>query len=101
MGLPTEERFVAAAEHALGVAFPAALRERLLRTNGGAIELDGESWWLHPVRDDRSPKHVARSCNDVMRETGLARTWPRFPATAVAIASDETRDHRVRGSMRT
>jgi hypothetical protein len=60
VGFPSEERFVAAAEAALGVVFPAALRARLLGTNGGELELGGDAWLLHPVRDDRSPKHVAR-----------------------------------------
>ena len=88
MGFATTEEHIRAAEAALGVRFPAALRERLLRNNGGDVEAADDVWQLFPVQDATDRKRLSRTVNHVVRETGEARKWPGFPQTAVAIASD-------------
>jgi hypothetical protein len=88
MGFPLPADKIAQTEEALGVAFPFGYLSRLRRDNGGEVLVDGEVWWLFPFRDDSDRKRLARSCNDVVRETKQLREWDGFPAAAVAIAKD-------------
>jgi hypothetical protein len=88
MSFPTTEGHVVAAEKALGARFPTALRERLLRQNGGEVEAADVVWQLFPVQDLTDRKRLSRTANHVVRETAEARKWPGFPSTAVAIATD-------------
>jgi hypothetical protein len=54
-----------------------AMRERLLRNNGGEILVewdgDGEEWQLHPVFDDSDRETTRRSANHLVREQQSAR----------------------------
>ena len=86
---PVDIAQVRAAEAELGVRFPPDYVVRVCRSNGGEV-LTGpdEVWWLHPIRDPSDRKRLARSCNDVVRETALARQWIAFPAEAIAIAEN-------------
>jgi cell wall assembly regulator SMI1 len=92
VGLPTTDAAIAAAEKELGRQLPAALRERLLRNNGGEIavritgEDDEEEWELHPVWDESTTETKRRSASHVVREQARAREWPDFPPDAIAIA---------------
>lgn len=92
MPFPVQARFLDAAEAALGVRFPSAYRARLAADNGGELCAGDEVWWLHPVRDDSDRRRLARTCNDVVRETRDARARPGFPAQAVAIAHNGAGD---------
>ena len=88
MGFPVSELQIAAAEKALKRRLPDPLRSRLTRSNGGDITTADDDWVLNPVRDDSDRKRLARSANDIVRETGLARQWPRFPSDGIAVASN-------------
>lgn len=88
MAFPVEERLVVEAEAALGRALPAAWRARLLRENGGELELDDEVWQVFPVRDPSDRRRLARTASHLVRETAVAREWNGFPREAVALASD-------------
>lgn len=92
MAFPVADRFIVAAEQMLGRQFPEPLRSRLARSNGGEIEAGNDDWVLHPVRDDSDRKRLARSANDISRETELARRWSCFPPDAVAVATNGTGD---------
>jgi hypothetical protein len=88
MAFPVSDDFIAAAEEALGRRFPTAMRTRLARSNGGEIAAADDDWILHPVRDDTDRKRLSRSANDIVRETGVAREWAKFPEGGIAIASN-------------
>ena len=88
MGFPVSDHFIVAAEQALERRFPTALRARLARSNGGDIATVDDDWILHPVRDDTDRKRLSRSTNDIVRETGVAREWPKFPEGGIAVASN-------------
>jgi hypothetical protein len=88
MPFTTERKFVARAEQELGRRLPRAYVNRLLRSNGGSVEIDGDEWVLHPVRDDSDRKKLSRTCNDIVRETRAAREWKDFPLSAVAIGAN-------------
>ncbi len=92
MAFPVADRFIVAAEQTLGRRFPEPLRARLARSNGGEIEAGDDGWVVYPVRDDSDRKRLARSANDISRETELARRWSRFPPDAVTIATNGTGD---------
>jgi hypothetical protein len=64
----------------------------MLRDNGGTVRAGGDHWELFPFFDGSDRKRIARTCNDIVRETTEARKWPGFPAGAVAIASNGTGD---------
>jgi len=93
MPFPVDENEIKAAEQVLGRRFPMAMRNRLLRSNGGDITTEDDDWILYPVRDATDRKRLSRSCNDVVRETHVAREWcSRFPKDAVAIAANGSGD---------
>ena len=95
MGFPTTDECLRKAEEALGVHLPPVLRDRLLRNNGGEVEAADDVWQLFPVQDTTDRKRLARSANHIVRETGEARKWSGFPATAIAIASNGSGDYLI------
>ena len=105
MPFPVNEERVVAAEEELGRCLPDELRHRLMRDNGGEVEAAAPRqgaeehfdphWELHPVWDDSDRKRAARSASHIVRETAEARGWDRFPAEAIAIASNGTGDRLI------
>jgi hypothetical protein len=89
------ESFLVAAEEALGARFPASYRKAMARANGGEVEALSGSWQLHPIADSSDRKRLARTANHVVRETRSMLEWPRFPGSAVAIATNGTGDQLV------
>jgi hypothetical protein len=51
--------------------------------------------FLYPVPDASTRRRLSRSCNDLVRETQVARQWRGFPSDAVAIAGDGNGNHLV------
>lgn len=92
MGFPTTIAKIESAERDLGARLPDPLRRRLIRDNGGEVEVVGDTWQIHPVWDDTTPKTASRTSNHVVRETREARSWPSFPPDGVAIASNGSGD---------
>lgn len=81
------------AQAALGHRFPASYRARMLRKNGGQLDLDGEPWWLFPIADHTDRKSLARTADDVVRNTAVARSdGLGFPADGIAIAHNDAGD---------
>ena len=95
MPFPVDSVFVDRAAQKLGIRFPLGYIVRMQRANGGDVEAVNDMWQLFPIFDDSDKTRIKRTCNDVVRETRLARTWPRFPPDAVAIASNGTGDKLV------
>lgn len=96
VAFPTDLDRVNAAESALGRRLPSALRERLLRDNGGEVfvrDAPGEdaAWQLHAVWDDSDRKRAGRTANHIVHETHEARTGG-LPGDALAVASNGTGD---------
>jgi len=95
MPFPVDESRIVEAEKQLGRRLPDELRARLLRSNGGEIEVEGDTWTLHPVWDPTDRKRMARTANHIVTETRLARTWPGFPPDAVSIAMNAYGDRLI------
>lgn len=60
----------------------------MLPSNGGTVNDGTATWFLFPFFDDSDRRRLARTCNDIVRETIAARDRPGFPAGGVAIGHD-------------
>jgi hypothetical protein len=63
--------------------------------NGGELKADGDVWELHPFLDTSDKTRLKRTCNDITRETTVAKEVSDFPADGVAIAANGTGDRLV------
>ena len=95
MPFPVELQYIHAAEAKLSVTFPSSFKGTMLRDNGGSVEAAGDEWSLYPFLDSSDKKRIARTCNDIVRETLKSREWTNFPPGAVAIAGNGTADQLV------
>lgn len=90
MPFPLDFRFVRAAEARLGRSLPLGYVARMCRDNGGAVAVGRDLFQLHPILDTTDRKRLARSCNDILRETAAARKYQpdQFPPDALAIGNN-------------
>ena len=89
------ESFLVAAESEIGARLPESYRSSMLRSNGGELEVDDESWQQYPIADNSDRKRFSRSTNHIILETKGCLTWPRFPREAIAIAGNGSGDQLV------
>jgi hypothetical protein len=78
-----------------GVTFPLGFKARLSQDNGGEIKVAGDCWQLIPFFDSSDRKRLARTCNDIVRETASMRQWPDFPADAFVVAQNGSGDYLI------
>lgn len=95
MPFPIDIKYVNETERKLGVKFPASFVVRMVKNNGGEVSTPPDAWQLYPFLDSSDRKRLARSCNDIVRETAKAKEWPDFPPEAVAIGSNGCGDQLV------
>jgi hypothetical protein len=60
----------------------------MCRDNGGQVSTGTDVFNLFPILDSTDRKRIARTCNDIIRETASAREWPDFPLDALAIGAN-------------
>jgi hypothetical protein len=94
MALPIALARIAETETALGATLPLDYKMYMSRCNGGSVELDGEAWFLFPLRDSTSRETLRRTAaGDVCRETQAAlEAQLGFPSDGVAIAHNGAGD---------
>jgi hypothetical protein len=96
MPFPVDIRFVNETEQKLGVKFPPSFVNYMVKQNGGEVVTEPDSWQLFPFFDTSDRKRLARTCNDIVRETSSARNSAfGFPPEAVAVGANGTGDHLV------
>jgi len=95
MPFPITADEIAKTEKKLGVSFPLGFKARMARNNGGEIEAADDYWQLIPFLDGSDRKRIARTCNDICRETASMRSWRGFPADAFVIAQNGSGDHLI------
>jgi hypothetical protein len=95
MPFPVDSNHIRATEEKLSTTFPSMFRGKMMRENGGTIEAAGMTWFLYPFLDTSDKKRLARTCNDIVRETRQMRDWPGFPPTAVAIGNNGGGDQLI------
>ena len=79
---------IAKTEAKTGSTFPLGLKSRLSKDNRGEIEVAGDCWQLIPFLDTSDRKRLARTCNDIVRETADMRDWRGFPTDAFVVAQN-------------
>ena len=95
MPFPVDSAFIDRAAEKLGIRLPISYIAHMQRGNGGDIEVQDDTWQLFPIYDDSDKNRIRRTCNDIVRETKVARDWVRFPVNGVAIASNGTGDKLI------
>lgn len=95
MPFPVDIKCVHEAERKLGVKFPASFVTKMVKLNGGTVSTRIDSFELHPFLDTSDRKKLARTSNDIVRETTYSRSWAGFPADAVAIGANGGGDRLV------
>lgn len=95
MPFPVDIKYIHEAEQKLGVTFPASFVSHMVKHNGGLVRTDVDEFQLYPFLDSSDRKRLARTCNDIVRETKNCRDWTGFPPEAVAIGGNGGGDHLV------
>ena len=88
MPFPIDIKLVRQTEARLGRSLPPGYVARMCRANGGEVRVGRDAFYLHPILDTSDRKRLARTCNDIVRETARARERPRFPPDALAIGNN-------------
>ena len=95
MPFPIDMRFVRQSEAKLGRALPQGYVARMCKANGGEVRVGRDGFTLYPISDTSDRKRLARTCNDIVRETAKAREWTGFPLDALAIGHNGGGDKLV------
>lgn len=95
MPFPITAAEIAKTEAKTGYTFPVGLKSRLSKDNGGEIEVAGECWRLIPFLDNSDRKRLARTCNDIVRETLAMRVWSGFPKDAFVVGQNGGGDYLI------
>jgi hypothetical protein len=95
MPFPITVAEIAKTEARTGFRFPIGLKSRLTKDNGGELEVGGDHWWLIPFLDTTDRKRIARTCNDIIKETARMREWGNFPPDAFVIAQNGGGDYLI------
>ncbi|WP_038343308.1 SMI1/KNR4 family protein [Acinetobacter sp. A47] len=95
MPFPVAEEYIIAAENELQLIFPQAFKNKMIEENGGELFIADDYWQIFPFFDESTPKRKIRTCNHIVRETKLARTWDGFPDSAIAFAQNDCGDYLI------
>ncbi len=88
MPFPVEAKHIESAEGELGAKFPESFRDKMLKLNGGRVEVGEDYFELHPFYDTSDKKRVKRTCNSIVHETKMARAHYRLPDDLVVIGNN-------------
>jgi len=95
MPFAVEMRFIQAAETKLGRSLPPAYIAHMCKQNGGEVLAGKDEFTLYPIQDSSDRKRLARTCNDIIRETANAKEWRGFPPSALAIGDNGSGDKLI------
>ena len=95
MPFPLDIRFVQQAEAKLGRTLPPDYVARMCIDNGGEVDVGEDAFSLYPILDSGDRKRLARTCNDIVRESASAKDWRGFPPDALAIVDNGCGDKLV------
>jgi len=95
MPFPITRAEIAKTEDKTGFKFPLGLMSRFSKDNGGDLEVGGGCWQLIPFFDTTDRKRLARTCNDIVRETASMRGCRGFPTDAFVVAQNGGGDYLI------
>lgn len=93
MPFPIAIAEIAKTEAKTGFTFPLGMKTRFSKDNGG--EVGGDCWQLIPFIDASDRKRLARTCNDIVRETARMRSWRGFSPDAFVVAQNGSGDYLI------
>ncbi|NEV64560.1 SMI1/KNR4 family protein [Thiorhodococcus minor] len=88
MAFPVEEKYIEKAEGELGAKFPDSFRQKMMRLNGGGVEVGEDYFEIHPFYDTSDKKRIKRTCNSIVHETQMARNHYRLPENLIVIGNN-------------
>lgn len=95
MAFPVEEKYIEIAEAELGVKFPDSFRNKMMKKNGGEVEVSDDSFELHPFYDTSDKKRIKRTCNSIVHETKNSQIHYRLPTNLIVIGNNGGGDELV------
>ena len=88
MSFPISESEILKSEQKIGIRFPDSFRKAMMSENGGCVMAREMEWEIYPFFDTSDRKRLARTANDILRETVQVRNWEGFPEGGWAIANN-------------
>jgi hypothetical protein len=88
MSFPVDEKYIENAETELGVKFPDSFRKKMMKLNGGGVEVSTDYFEIHPFYDTSDRKRIKRTCNSILHETKTAREHYRLPENLIVIGNN-------------
>jgi len=88
MSFPVQEKYIEQAESELGIRFPDSFRNKMMKQNGGEIEIGEDYFQLYPFYDTSEKKRIKRTCNSIVHETKNERTHYGMPDYLIAIGNN-------------
>jgi hypothetical protein len=85
---PVDEKYIANTENELGVKFPDSFRKKMMKSNGGGVEVSMDYFEIHPFYDTSDKKRIKRTCNSILYETKIAREHYRLPESLIVIGNN-------------
>jgi len=93
MAFPVEEKFIEIAEAELGIKFPESFRNKMMKLNGGCVQLPDEDevgyYELNPFYDTSDKKRIKRTCNSIVHETKTYREQYGLPQNLIVLADSD------------
>lgn len=88
MPFPVDEKYIKIAETEFGVRFPESFRNKMMKLNGGGIEIGSDYFELQPFYDTSDIKRIKRTCNSIVHETKNERKHYRLPSNLIVIGNN-------------
>ena len=88
MPFPVDEKYVLNAEAELGVRFPDSFRNKMMKENGGEVEIGDDCFQLQPFYDTSDKKRIKRTCSSIVHETKNEREHYRLPSNLIVIGNN-------------
>ena len=98
MVFPVEEKFIENAEAELGVKFPESFRNKMMKLNGGCVQIPSDDevdedeldyYELNPFYDTSDKKRIKRTCNSIVHETKIYREQYGLPQNLIVLADSD------------
>ena len=95
MPFPLDEKYIIETEDILNLRFPRAFREKMMKENGGEVEIGDNIWNLFPFFDKTDIKRISRTNNHILKETENSKEWSNYPVNAISIGENSCGDKLI------
>ena len=98
MAFSVEEKFIEKTEAELGVKFPESFRNKMMKLNGGCVQIPSDDevdedeldyYELYPFYDTSDKKRIKRTCNSIVHETKTYREQYGLPQNLIVLADSD------------